>query len=71
MKAWIAKDTSDTINVFLSKPFKAGSYWTTKSNWQHRQDTILAEILPKGIDPQWEDKKPIEVEIEIKLKKKK
>lgn len=63
MKAYIARDKCGDTYIYAEKPKKAQSVWTS-SLW--RAIHIYNSDLPKGINPQWEDDEPIEVELTIK-----
>lgn len=64
MKAWIARDENGAIHIFIGYiPSKDGlGLWVGNSMFITEQD------LPEGINPQWSDDEPIEVELEIKIK---
>lgn len=73
MKAWIARDEDRRIFIyFKDKPEKfidrSGKY---VSYWENSEDMLLIqkEDLPEGINPQWSDEEPVEVELTINLKK--
>lgn len=59
MKAWITKDEDGLIHLHSNKPEKGRNSWYS-SGWYH----IIYE-LPEGVNPQWEDEEPIEVEFKI------
>ena len=63
MKAYIARDKSGDIYMSTEKPRKAQGVWSA-SLW--RAIHIYNSDLPEGINPQWEDDEPIEVELTIK-----
>lgn len=63
MKAWIARNLRhDTLELYLSKPIKNErvGFWLGVDSFE-----VPNEILPEGINPQWSDDEPIEVELKI------
>ena len=62
-KAWVARDRSGGINLYLDKPVKAEYYpfWDTDRTFIE----ILESDLPSDINPQWADEEPIEVNVNI------
>ena len=69
MKAWVARDKSGEIDLYLDKPVKAESkyfpFWEADETYME----ILESVLPSDINPKWEDEEPIEVEITIRRAK--
>ena len=69
IKAWIACDNDNSLYLYKGKPYKTDIYG--HKCWYSPYDDffeILETDLPEGINPQWEDAEPIEVEIIIKAK---
>lgn len=61
MKVWIAKDKDGMIFLYSRKPKKGHEDWNSSVYNYYPIDK-----LPEGINPQWEDDEPIEVELIIK-----
>lgn len=61
MKAWIARERSGSLCLFLQKPTKGNYCW----GFDLRAILIEETDLPEGINPQWSDEEPIEVELKI------
>lgn len=62
MKAYIARDKDGSTYCYIGKPHKRQSVWSS-SIWS---GVFLRDSdLPKGINPQWNDDEPIEVELKI------
>lgn len=66
MKAYIARDKNGRTHCYTQKPHKNGDFWTTWPDmlWYdcikiHNSD------IPEGVNPQWSDDEPIEVELKI------
>ena len=64
MRAWVVRDKSGEIDLYLDQPVKAEYYpfWEADGTFME----ILESDLPSGINPQWEDEEPTEIEITIK-----
>ena len=64
MKAWIARDKNGTLAIYLKyKPKKFGEEWVNYCQMcSYLQEDDVREI---GVNPQWSDKKPVEVELKI------
>ena len=62
MKAYIAKDKNGDIFLYMATPKKWENYWFSASSSLMR---LYEEYLPEGVNPQWEDEEPIEVELKI------
>ena len=63
MKAYIARDKDGSIWGFREKPFKNdcdGEWLAVGGSIQ-----LAQKELPEGINPQWEDENPIELELTI------
>ena len=63
MMAYIARDPDGIAYLFKGKPHKESDYW-------YAYDEQFIGIyddsdLPEGINPQWSDDEPIEVELKI------
>jgi hypothetical protein len=67
MKAWVARDKSGEIDLYLDKPVKAEyfPFWEADETFVE----ILGSDLPSDINPQWEDEEPIEVEFEVTIRR--
>ena len=69
MKAWVARDKSGEIDLYLDKPVKAEPkyfpFWEADETFVE----ILESDLPSDINPQWEDEEPIEVEVEVTIRR--
>jgi len=63
MKAWIAKDKNGQISAYNFKPIKIQDMWVCR--WGVCSLPIKEKYLPEGVNPQWEDEEPIEVELKI------
>ena len=63
MKAYIARDKDGTAYVYTRRPHKRQSTWVSS---MLSSFLINNTDLPEGINPQWEDDEPIEVELTIK-----
>lgn len=63
MKAYIARDKSGDIYMSTEKPRKGQEVWSALI---FKAIHIYNSDLPEGINPQWEDDEPIEVELTIK-----
>lgn len=63
-RCWIVKHMDGEVEIFQNKPFKvpAGGFWAGKYWYIY----VPEEFLPIGVDPQWEDEEPMEIEITIK-----
>ena len=61
MKVWIAKDKDGMIFLYSRKPKKGIEDWNSSV-----YNYYPIKKLPKGVNPQWEDKEPIKVELIIK-----
>lgn len=63
MKAWITRSAFNELQLwntrFLTKDF---GIWTGK---YARHFNITESDLPEGINPQWSDVEPIEVELKL------
>lgn len=61
MKAWVARDRSgETVIFYGNKPIKMKDYWQPLDMF-HR----WTQPLPQGINPQWSDIEPTEIELKI------
>lgn len=60
MKAWIVKDFDDVLRYFTFRPLKDEYHGKWYSHFGST-DIIKEGDLPKDVNPQWEDKEPIEV----------
>ena len=58
MKAWIARDADGKVYLYKTKPEKGIIHWGSKCYFPITEP-------PEDINPQWEDKEPIEVELKI------
>lgn len=68
MKVYIAKDKNGVIFVYNYKPVNIRGIWTCKNGICKRGFygfPIEEKDLPEGVNPQWTDKKPIEVELKV------
>lgn len=63
MKAYVARDEDGLLYVFDSKPIKRVKVWGGNV-----YILMNDSDLPEGINPQWEDDEPIEVELKIEKK---
>jgi hypothetical protein len=61
MKAWVAKDKDGMTFLYSKKPKKGDEDWNSSVYTYYPINE-----LPEGVNPQWEDKEPIEVELIIK-----
>lgn len=64
MKAWIARDKDGETFLHSSKPEREYEYWYSSSYCIPITKLPVTE-LPEGVNPQWEDEEPIEVELKI------
>lgn len=62
MKAYIARDKDNGLFIYDEKPYKMWSEWWREDSCYPIRDSVL----PEGINPQWEDDEPLEVELTIK-----
>lgn len=60
MEAWIAKDKDGMIFLYSTKPKKGHEDWNSSI-----YNYYPINKLPEGVNPQWEDKEPIKVELKI------
>lgn len=63
MRVWIARDARhNDISLHIEKPIKKEriGYWLGGDELY-----VPESILPEGINPQWSDDEPIEVELKI------
>lgn len=67
MKAYVVKSAFGSIQIHFQKPSKSDFFgsWESEDYIQ-----ITSNDLPKGINPSWEDKEPIEIELKISKPKK-
>ena len=63
MRAWLTMDKKEVISLHFFKPRKYENFWSSIY-----QIALTQEDLPEGINPQWTDVEPTEVEINIKAK---
>lgn len=63
MKLWIARDKNGKIFAYNLKPIKISGTWVCQ--WGVYSLPIKEKYLPEGVNPQWEDTEPIEVEFKI------
>lgn len=61
MKAWVAKDEDGNIFLYSNKPEKGYRKWFD-FGCDHE---IPITKLPEGINPQWSNEEPIEVNVNI------
>lgn len=61
MKTWIAKDEDGNIFLYSEKPQKGRDVWFPNGCLLPTKE----KDLPEGVNPQWEDEEPIEVELKI------
>lgn len=67
MKAWVVKDMYGTLCLYLRwKPYKEYGFW---KNCNDNYIVITDADIPEGINPQWSDNEPIEVELKIEMVK--
>lgn len=65
MKAWVARNSDGSLYLFSdNKPTKGTFYWFNYGNFGSL--TITEQDLPEGVNPQWSDDEPIEVELKIR-----
>lgn len=67
MIVWIARDKNKDLLLYTKRPHKVKHY-DGRGWWQScglTQCHILDECLPEGINPQWEDDEPVEVNLKI------
>lgn len=60
---YVARDKDGSVFLYASKPKKTDEIWCGAS-WLPISDCVL----PKSIDPQWEDSEPIKVKLVRKNK---
>lgn len=60
MKAWITRDSRGKVYLFRDKPTKGAMWWVGGSICLMHDDD-----LPEGINPQWTDAEPVEIELKI------
>lgn len=63
MKVYIARDKDGIAYLFEGKPHKESGYWCA---YDEQFVALCDSDLPEGVNPQWEDDEPIEVELTIK-----
>lgn len=65
-RCWVVKHKDGEVEIFQNKPFKvpAGGFWADNSNYWSIY--VPEGFLPIGVDPQWEDEEPMEIELTIK-----
>ena len=78
MRAWIARDAEKIwgedgghIYMFFHEKPEKKYIRDEKGTWNNRRcdsTRLKQDELPEGLNPQWEDAEPIEVEITIKVK---
>ena len=61
MKVWIAKDEDGKIFLYSEKPQRGRDVWIPNCYLLPTKE----ENLPQGVNPSWEDEKPIEVKLKI------
>ena len=68
-RCWVARDKAGDLTIFRNKPVKEkyGCWIDKKYDWFV---FIPDGFLPFGIEPEWEDEEPTEIEITIKLAEK-
>ena len=66
MKCWVARDKSGQVYLYLVKPTKEESYWKGDDEYLFMPFPGWG-FFPSGINPQWEDAEPVELELELKL----
>lgn len=64
MKAYIARDKNNELFIYDEKPYKMWSAWESDACCYPMRDSGL----PEGINPQWSDDEPVEVELKIEKK---
>lgn len=65
-RCWVVKHKDREVEIFQNKPFKVpeGGFWADNPNYW--SICVPEGFLPFGVDPQWEDEEPMEIEITIK-----
>lgn len=63
IKAWLVKDEYGKIYLYSKKPEKC--YIGRETWYSEDTDPIEVKELPKNVNPQWEDKEPIEVVFKV------
>ena len=61
MKVYIAKDEDGKIYLYSGKPQRGRDAWLPYGCVL----PIKEKDLPEGVNPQWEDDEPIEIELKI------
>lgn len=62
MKVYATRDRDGTLSLFKEKPKKGEREWLV---WRICFIILDEGDLPEGVNPQWEDEEPIEVELKI------
>ena len=63
IKAWLVREEDGKIYLYSQKPEKC---YIGHETWYSKDtDPIQVKELPQGVNPQWEDKEPIEVVFKI------
>lgn len=66
MRAYVARDLNGDLVVFFNKPKKGVKWWYCYGSINR---SITEQDLPEGINPQWSDDEPIEVELKLERAK--
>ena len=61
---WISRDKDGTLMLSIAKPKKVKNWWEDRSKYDVMD--FPEEFLPEGVNPQWEDSEPTEVELKVK-----
>ena len=64
IKAWLVREEDGKIYLYTKKPEKC--YIGRETWYSDDTDPIQVKELPQGVNPQWEDKEPIEVVFKVK-----
>lgn len=65
MKAYITRDKDDQLCLWYGlKPKREEGIW---DSWDDKYIGINDDLLPRGCDPNFYDKEPIEVEFNISM----
>lgn len=66
MRAWTARDENELLYLHYEKPYKRQSPFFEYGEWYSRSFKQISDSdLPTGVNPQWSDKEPVEVELKI------
>lgn len=62
-KWWYARDYYGDVYIYPTKPYKGQKIWIgERMSFFYVPD----DKLPEGVNPQWKDEEPIEVEVTIR-----